>query len=90
MVLPGLRQHTKLISQLGSVGTWTKVLQLLSKMRSLRLEPNVITYNSSIHACGQSSMWQQSLALLRRMEKAELQPDIISYNTTISSCELPL
>jgi pentatricopeptide repeat protein len=42
-----LRQHTKVISQLGSLGTWTKVLQLLGKMRSMRVQPNVITYNSS-------------------------------------------
>ncbi|CAL1154593.1 unnamed protein product [Cladocopium goreaui] len=69
-----LRQHTKVISQLGSLGTWTKVLQLLGKMRSMRVQPNVITYNSSIHACGRSSVWQHALALLDEMKQASLQP----------------
>ncbi|CAJ1357427.1 unnamed protein product [Effrenium voratum] len=55
-------------------------LSLLEELKAWSLQPNVISLNSCIKACGD---WQQSLALLLRMEGEYVAPDLISFNSLL-------
>ena len=56
-------------------------------MRQRRLEPDVITYNSSISSCEKGRQWLAALRLLRQMRQRRLEPNVITYSSSISSCE---
>ncbi|CAK0843472.1 unnamed protein product [Prorocentrum cordatum] len=43
-------------------------------MREASLEPDVISYNAGISACGQGEQWHRAVALLRDMWEAKLEP----------------
>jgi len=55
-------------------------------MQECGLEPNTITYNAAISACGQGGQWERALPLLEGMKERGLEPDIITYSAAISAC----
>ncbi|CAK0863184.1 unnamed protein product [Prorocentrum cordatum] len=66
---------------------WQRALALLSEMKEVKLERNVISYCAGISACEKGEQWQRALALLSEMREAKLEPDVISYSAGISACE---
>ncbi|CAK0817015.1 unnamed protein product [Prorocentrum cordatum] len=56
-------------------------------MREAKLEPDVISYNAGISACGKGEQWQRALALLSEMWEAKVEPNVISYSAGASACE---
>ncbi|CAK0873284.1 unnamed protein product [Prorocentrum cordatum] len=55
---------------------WQRALALLREMSEAKLQPDVISYNAGISACGDNGgQWQRALALLSEMHKANLEPD---------------
>ncbi|CAL1169578.1 unnamed protein product [Cladocopium goreaui] len=64
------------------VGGWMLAFNMFSKMVSVRLQTNLIVYNSLLSACAQSSQWQLAAYLLMTMQK----PDVVSFNSAITAC----
>jgi pentatricopeptide repeat protein len=56
-------------------------------MRERGIEPEVITYNAAMTACGKASQWERALELLSEMRERGLEPDMITYSVAISACE---
>lgn len=48
------------------------------------LQPNEISYNSAIHACGRGGQWELALSLLKEMRELGLSPDRISFGAMVS------
>ena len=68
------------------VGRWEQGLELLEKMKSRRVAPNVVTYNSCISACAKSFQWQQALNLLEDMNNVPIRPDLVTFHSVIKAC----
>ena len=60
---------------------------LLREMLGRRLEPDAVSYNTSISACKKDSQWVQALALMGHMTGRRLEADVVSYSASISACE---
>jgi pentatricopeptide repeat protein len=56
-----------------------RALDILPTLKSRGLEPNEITYNVIMGACGLAGRWKETNELLQAMEQAGLQPDAVSY-----------
>ena len=52
-------------------------------MRQQGLQPNVITYNSLISACGKSGKAERALQFFAKMQQQGLRPNVITYNAVI-------
>lgn len=61
--------------------------RVLAEMNSLRLQPDVRTYNPMISACAESKDWEGALKLLHQMDRAAIPPDVITFNRLLSVCE---
>eukprot|EP00435_Cladocopium_sp_Y103_P071975 s8_g38.t3 len=64
---------------------WSLLLHLLEKMFDGEVKPDVINYNSVLHACEEASQWQLCLYFLRDMCNLEVTPDVITYSTVVTS-----
>lgn len=47
------------------------------------MQPNEISYNSAIHACGRGGQWELALSLLKEMRELGLPPDRISFGAMV-------
>lgn len=47
-------------------------------------QPNEISYNSAIHACGRGGQWELALSLLKEMRERGLPPDRITFGAMVS------
>ena len=47
----------------------------------------VISYNSTISACGRGRQWEKALDLLQEMMDHGIKPNVVSYNSAISACK---
>lgn len=56
--------------------------QLLSTFVSP--QPDAISYNTAIHACGRVGEWELAKSLLEEMRDLGLEADVISFGTTVS------
>ena len=65
---------------------WAEARALLAQMRAQRIPPNVIVYNSAIHAAARSGEPARALELLRAMEGDSLRPTVSSYNAVLDAC----
>ena len=64
---------------MGKQKLWLHAVGLLRHMERESLEPNVITYNSSISSCEKGQQWVAALELLRQMWQRRLEPVVITY-----------
>ncbi|CAK0810435.1 unnamed protein product, partial [Prorocentrum cordatum] len=48
-------------------------------MRGAKLEPDVISYNAGISACGKGEQWQRALVLLSEMWEAMVETNVIKW-----------
>lgn len=46
-------------------------------------QPNAISYNSAIDACGRGEQWQLALALLREMQELGIPQDEVTFGTAV-------
>jgi pentatricopeptide repeat protein len=58
---------------------------LLEEMRAKGVEPDVITYNASISACGKGGQWEKALQLLEEMRAKGVEPDVFTYGAVIDA-----
>ena len=71
-------------------GRWQEAVYFtcsLGRKNSKRLQPDVVSYNTSLSACAKSFYWQYSLLLLSILVMLRERPTTISYNSAISACE---
>ena len=64
-----------------------KPLPRLDRMPSMKMCPNVVTYNAAISSCEKGSQWQLALHLLWTAVGGRVSPDIITYSAAMSACE---
>ena len=62
-----------------------EALKLFEEMLQKGLQPNVITYNALISACGKFAMTAKALHLFEEMQKQGLQPKVITYTAVITT-----
>ena len=62
-------------------GGEAKVDVLAANKTRATLQADVISYNSSISACGKAAQWQRAVALLDEMRNA----DTISHNAVLNA-----
>jgi pentatricopeptide repeat protein len=55
-------------------------------MRDHGLQPDVVTYNSSLHCCGRHGCPDEAEALLAEMRAAGVAPDCHSYSCVLDAC----
>lgn len=63
---------------------WRRSILELIKMRSARVRPSVVTYNTLLHTC-QGSHAQVARTLLNCMNDDRLEPDVITVNSAIGA-----
>lgn len=54
-------------------------MDLLNTIRARGLEPNEITYNVVMGACGAAGRWKEALDLFYEMQGAGLPPDAVTF-----------
>jgi pentatricopeptide repeat protein len=50
-----------------------------------RVQPNVISFNSAMNACGRGSQWPLAVALLQRMARQSLRPTAASFGAVVAA-----
>eukprot|EP00434_Breviolum_minutum_P031476 symbB.v1.2.027837.t2/scaffold2770.1/size71041/3 len=77
------------VSACARAGQWQRAMQLLKEVEDLKLQLDLIIYNSTVTACEKSTptQWQHALALLVDAHTWNLQADVITCNAAISACE---
>ncbi|CAE7899530.1 unnamed protein product [Symbiodinium microadriaticum] len=50
------------------------------------LNPNRVSFNACLHACGEAEQLDQALQLLASMEDRGPSPDVISYSAVLNTC----
>ena len=66
-------------------GEWKCACDLWTKMICSNLQPDVITYNTMISACGKTAAWSSAICLLHA--RLPMQWDVITVNSAMSSYE---
>lgn len=56
-----------------------RAMDLLNTIRARGLEPNEITYNVVMGACGAAGRWKEALDLFYEMQGAGLPPDAVTF-----------
>ncbi|CAE8627659.1 unnamed protein product [Polarella glacialis] len=67
-------------------GQWLSALQLLSQMRTLRIEVSTIACSSGVTACEKSGHWPVALALCMDMAAGSIRLDTIICSSAVSAC----
>ena len=80
-----LQQCNMCITAFGRMTRWQDAVDVFSTMPDMRVLPDVISYNATIHALKAS--WQKALDLFAEMPRtAHVVPNAVTYNTTMSAC----
>eukprot|EP00854_Cymbomonas_tetramitiformis_P034579 gene34579-biopygen33756 len=66
---------------------WETAQEVLADMLAAGIEPDTVTFNCLIAACGNGAGWEPALKIFRDMQAAQLRPDQITYNSLITTCE---
>lgn len=62
-----------------------KALMIFDHMKSLKCEPDLISYNTVLGILGRSNRVDEMLHEFASMKESNINPDIISYNTLLNS-----
>ncbi|CAM9832210.1 unnamed protein product, partial [Laminaria digitata] len=65
---------------------WRKALELLGSIETRNLVPDVISFTSTMSACGRAGEWQRALDIMDVMLERNVEPNIVTYGTAISAC----
>jgi pentatricopeptide repeat protein len=63
---------------------------ILMEMRSLKVRPDLFTYNILINACALKQSVPTALELMGTMRKDQIAPDLVTYNSLIKVCSFTL
>eukprot|EP00929_Paragymnodinium_shiwhaense_P118309 TRINITY_DN90249_c0_g1_i1.p1 TRINITY_DN90249_c0_g1~~TRINITY_DN90249_c0_g1_i1.p1 ORF type:complete len:1084 (-),score=193.40 TRINITY_DN90249_c0_g1_i1:526-3777(-) len=66
--------------------TWMTSLHFLTSACDLELQPDLISYNTYLHALGKQGMWRLAVDVLGKMRASEIAPDVLSVNAALESC----
>jgi pentatricopeptide repeat protein len=67
------------VALVGGAACKQKALDLLGAIKAKNLEPNEITYNVVMGACGAAGRWKEALNLFYQMQAAGLPPDAVTF-----------
>lgn len=56
------------------------------EMRSLKVRPDLFTYNILINACAHKQSVPTALEVMDFMRKDKIAPDLVTYNSLIKVC----
>jgi len=72
-------------------GRWERALELFEEVKKhSRMEPNIITYSTTISACEKGGQWERALELLEEVKKhPRMEPDLYTYNAILNALSTP-
>jgi len=83
---PACQKHFELIMEHVHAKKWAKAFDVLTEMRQLSIEPNVVCYTALITACDKTNQPKKALELLDTMLMEGVEPDVVAYNAVITAC----
>ncbi|CAJ1420694.1 unnamed protein product, partial [Effrenium voratum] len=78
---PNLHVHNAMISAFAKGQQWQRAMDHLFGMAARTVEPDVLSFNSALHACRESGQ-QHAWELFQQMRAASL-ADVVSYNSAM-------
>ncbi|KAK3014014.1 hypothetical protein RJ639_008446 [Escallonia herrerae] len=75
----------KIIFTFANCGQVDKALMLFDNLKTLKCEPDLVTYNTVLGILGRASRVDEMLHKFVSMKEANIAPDIVSYNTLLNS-----
>lgn len=85
---PDVFSYTSVITACAKAGELERAVETFHDMRRARVEPNLITYNALISACGPPrGDWRRALSFVEEMLNSGLTPDDFTLTTVIAACE---
>ena len=66
---------------------WENALKMLAEMRECNVEPNIITYGTTVSTCGKGRQWELAVEMLADARAFGLELDAITYASAISASE---
>lgn len=64
---------------------WIRTLPMLEAIILEGLEPDVVSYGTTINSCVKRKQWEESLKFLRKMQSGVVEPNTISCNAALSA-----
>ncbi|CAE8630854.1 unnamed protein product [Polarella glacialis] len=86
-IRPSLATYTNAISSCADARSWCWPLELLDRLRSVGLAPDVVICSAVVSACDRKD-WARSLWLLRSMQKHGPKPNLVTYNAAMASSDV--
>ncbi|KAI9342562.1 hypothetical protein BDR26DRAFT_859178 [Obelidium mucronatum] len=77
--------YTALISSHIRGNRLTQAIQLFQRMKQVKVEPNVQTFNAVIHGLCMAEKPHAALEFLKTMERAKCPPDTTTFNTIMNA-----
>ncbi|CAE7474411.1 unnamed protein product [Symbiodinium sp. CCMP2592] len=74
-----------IITACARAAQWRGALQILERMRSDSVQPNLSSCNSVISACERGSRWPGALALLRDLKSWKVHADVVGLNAVLKA-----
>eukprot|EP00439_Symbiodinium_sp_Y106_P033337 s3406_g3.t18 len=74
-----------IITACARAARWRDALQILERMRSDSVQPNLSSCNSVISACERGSRWPGALALLRDLKSWKIHADVVGLNAVLKA-----
>lgn len=72
------------IGACASASNWLGAIRLLDRMEKDSPSPDVISYNTALHACRHEGV-ELAVNMLSRMQACGIDPDVVTFNTVMSS-----
>ncbi|CAK0888455.1 unnamed protein product, partial [Prorocentrum cordatum] len=85
----GCRSFNAAIASCSQGSAWRQALRLFREMRRREVAPDLVTFNSTIHAAGRAAERGEAGAseLVAALRGSGLQPDRVTFNVAIGACE---
>eukprot|EP00931_Biecheleriopsis_adriatica_P106333 TRINITY_DN8079_c3_g1_i5.p3 TRINITY_DN8079_c3_g1~~TRINITY_DN8079_c3_g1_i5.p3 ORF type:complete len:122 (-),score=24.85 TRINITY_DN8079_c3_g1_i5:105-470(-) len=81
-----VKKFTKRISTYAKTKQVNKAFEVFEEMQQRGVQPNAITFNALINACGKGSQAEKAVEVFEEMQQRGLTPDVITYSALISAC----
>jgi len=83
-IRPNVINYTAVINCALNAGNLDRAKNILRLMTSKGMQPDILTYNVLINACGDD--FKQAFAFLEEIEKYGLRPNVAIYTSVMKSC----
>eukprot|EP01134_Creolimax_fragrantissima_P003695 CFRG3695T1 len=81
-----IKHYTPAIAAFAAAKQANNAYKLFCEMKSLGIQPNMITYSHVINACHKSNDWELALALFEDMKRTGVPLGGVVYGVVIASC----